>query len=199
MNTLTSEATRLVWIDLEMTGLDPHNDHILEIASIITDTHLTIIAEGPELVIQCPEEALISMSPEVRSMHEKNGLIERVRASNITRAQAEEQTLNFLQTYCINNTSPLCGNSIWQDKRFLSHHMPSIVSFLHYRIIDVSSIKQLVRYWYEPKINEILKKTIKKDTHRALIDIHESIQELALYRSHYFKEIPTTISDPLQG
>lgn len=175
---------RLVWIDLEMTGLDPAKDVILEIATLITDNDLNIIASGPELVIHQPESALAGMSDEVRALHKKSGLVERVKASVVSVREAERQTFEFIKEHCDPDTAPLCGNSVWQDKNFLSAGMPSIVDYLHYRILDVTAIKQVVTRWYADDPKAIFKKA---DTHRALADIKESIAELAYYRQNYFR------------
>lgn len=185
-----TQEPALVWIDLEMTGLDPETDAILEIATIITDTQLNVIAEGPSITLGCPPTKLASMHAEVCAMHTKSGLTQRVQESTITVEYAAQETLTFLKEHCTAQTAPLCGNSVWQDKRFLQKYMPTIIEFLHYRIIDVSSVKQLVRYWYDPNIEKQLKGTIKKDTHRALDDIRESIEELKFYREHYFIQSP---------
>ena len=174
---------RLVWIDLEMTGLDPTLDRIIEIATIITDNNLTIVAQGPSLVIQCEEALLNSMSCEVSALHKKSGLIEKVKESKITLAQAQQQTVDFLKKECNVGVSPLCGNSIWCDRAFLSRYMPEIPKLLHYRIIDVSSIKELVQRWYPDNSHARFE---KKETHRALDDIKESIEELKQYRKYFF-------------
>ncbi|RIY31231.1 oligoribonuclease [Psittacicella melopsittaci] len=179
---LGDKDTNLVWIDLEMTGLNLDKDQIIEIATIITDKDLNILAKGPVLAIQTPKELLDSMDDVVREMHTKNGLIERVKASTTTLAQAEEQTLAFIQQYTNVRTSPLCGNSIGTDKMFLTKYMPKIVAHLHYRLIDVSTVKQLNFLWgfnYEYE---------KKGTHLALDDIEESIGELNFYRDKFFKK-----------
>lgn len=176
-----SVTKNLVWIDLEMTGLDHQRDLILEIAVLITDFDLNVVATGPELVMHASPEKLDSMHELVRDMHIKSGLIDKVLASQITQAQAQEQILAFISQYGAPGTMPLCGNSIWQDKLFLITHMPKLISFLHYRIIDVSTIKELVTSWYGvPEFK-------KHKTHRALLDIQESIGELKYYREHYFK------------
>jgi len=177
-----NKEQNLVWIDLEMTGLDPARDVILEIATIITDSQLKIVAEGPSLVVHQPEDALSGMNKEVKEMHTKNGLIEKVRASKISAQEAEQQTLDFIKQYCKKNTSPLCGNSVWADKGFLKQYMPTINDYLHYRIIDVSTVKELVLRWY-PEHPEYE----KGETHRALDDIRESIEELKQYRSTFFR------------
>lgn len=173
----------LVWVDLEMTGLDPQRDVILEMATIITDNNLEIIAQGPEFVIHQPEEYLERMNDWVRKTHTASGLIEQVRASKISVTEAEQQTLDFIQQYCKKNTAPLCGNTVHQDRAFIRTYMRSIDEYLHYRIIDVSSVKELVRRWYpqNPK-----KDFVKPENHRALEDIKGSIVELAHYRMNFF-------------
>ncbi|RIY36707.1 oligoribonuclease [Psittacicella gerlachiana] len=177
---LGDKDTNLVWIDLEMTGLDVKKERIIEIATIITDKDLNILAHGPVIAIDTPREFLDSMSDVVREMHTKNGLIERVKASNITLEQAQEQTLEFISQYTNKKTSPLCGNSIATDKLFLLEYMPKIAEHLHYRLIDVSTIKQLNFLWgFDYKYE-------KKGSHLALDDIEDSIGELAFYRKKFF-------------
>jgi oligoribonuclease len=172
----------LVWVDLEMTGLDPQKCAIVEIATLITDAELDVVAEGPNLVVHQPEEVLATMDEYVAQMHEKSGLSKRIAESDISLEQAEEQSLAFIQEHCAKRSSPLCGNSIWKDRQFIERHMPRFDAHLHYRNIDVSSIKELVRRWYP---NDMAPK--KKETHRALDDILESIQELRWYRERVFK------------
>lgn len=174
---------RLVWIDLEMTGLNPQKDQILEIATIITDNNLILIEEGPSLVIHCDESYLDAMSPEVAALHSPSGLLEKVRESNISVQQAEDETLAFIKKHCESDKSILCGNSIWTDRMFLAAYMPRIIEILHYRMIDVSSIKELVNRWYP---NDPDAQFNKKETHRALADIRESIAELKHYRRYFF-------------
>ncbi|MDP3889335.1 MAG: oligoribonuclease [bacterium] len=177
------EDTNLVWIDLEMTGLDPNTDVILEIASIVTDSHLTVLEEGPHVVIHQPDEKLNKMNEWVREQHTRSGLLEQVRESTITIAQAEEKTLSFLRGHCKPEIAPLCGNSVWQDRAFMSKYTPRIVNFLYYRIIDVTSVKEIALRWYPDDVHATFK---KKDTHRALEDIRESIAELRHYRKYFF-------------
>lgn len=175
----------LVWIDLEMSGLDVQRDVILEIATIITDNTLEIIARGPVLTIHQNEDILAAMSAWCITQHAASGLTEKVRASTTTLLEAQQHTLAFLQQHCAPGTGVLAGNSIHKDVAFLSAYMPEIIQFLHYRLIDVSSIKELVKRWYP---NDPQTTFIKKKNHRALDDIEESIQELAHYRKHFFKE-----------
>ena len=172
----------LVWMDLEMTGLVPERDTILEVATLITTNELQIVAEGPVCVIHHAPTVLEAMDEWNRTHHAASGLSARVMASGTSLAQAEAQTLAFVRQYCPPRTSPLCGNSIWQDRRFLARYMPQLEGYLHYRNIDVSTVKELVRRWYAngPPPPE------KKHAHLALDDIRESIAELQFYREHYF-------------
>ena len=179
-----SISDNLVWMDLEMTGLDPSRDVILEIATIITDKDLELIAEGPELVLHQPDDILEDMDEWNTTHHSESGLIERVRASEVTLQKAENQTLDFIKQHTEQNSAPLCGNSIGQDRRFLYRYMPSISSHLHYRNVDVSSIKELVARWYPEK----LQAPTKPSNHRALEDIKGSIEELRWYKQHVFVE-----------
>lgn len=178
-----SKLGNLVWIDLEMTGLNPETDAILEIATIVTDGMLTVLEEGPSLVIHQPEAVLEAMGPWVKNTHDASGLTDKVRASTVSLDQAEQETLAFIQKYCTPQTGILCGNSVWQDRNFLARHMPSITDYLHYRLIDVTAVKQIVTAWYpgNPHLS-----FVKKDTHRALADIFESIEELRHYRKYFF-------------
>ncbi len=177
-----ADNTNLVWMDLEMTGLNPDTDTILEIATLITDRNLKIIAEGPSLVVHHPQEVLDGMDEWCTEHHGASGLSARVLASDISLAEAEAQTLNFIHQHVPEKTSPLCGNSIHQDRRFLVRHMPQLEKYLHYRNIDVSTIKELVRRWYPD-----LTLPAKKGRHLALDDIRESIDELRFYRQHVFR------------
>ena len=174
----------MVWMDMEMTGLDPEKEGIIEIASIVTDKHLNILAEGPNLVIRQPLKLLKKMDAWNQKHHKKSGLIDEVKSSKITVKQAEKATLNFIKQYCIPGKAILCGNTIYQDRRFLIQHMRKLDRFLHYRLIDVSTIKELVRRWY-PKDKQLPK---KDSSHRALADIRESIGELRFYKETYFKQ-----------
>ncbi len=174
----------LVWIDMEMSGLDPDREDVLEIATLITDNHLEIVAEGPSLVIQQPREVLDAMDEWNTKHHNASGLVERVLASEISVAEAERQTLSFVRRYCVARVSPLCGNSVYQDRRFLARYMPKLEAFLHYRNIDVSTVKELARRWY-PKCPPPPE---KKHAHLALDDIRESVEELRFYREQYFRD-----------
>lgn len=172
----------LVWMDLEMSGLDPDRCAILEIATIVTDAELEVIAEGPDLVIHHDDGVLDAMDEWCTSHHGASGLTAAVRASTISLAEAETRTLEFVAAHCGAKASPLCGNTIWQDRRFLVRHMPTLDAHLHYRLVDVSTIKELVRRWYPQ-----LRAPGKSDAHRALDDIRESIAELRFYREHVFR------------
>jgi oligoribonuclease len=176
----------LVWMDMEMSGLDPQRDTILEIATLITTNTLDLVAAGPVLVIAQPRAVLDAMDQWNREHHAASGLTARALTSTTTMAAAEKQTLKFVKTHCPERTSPLCGNSIWQDRRFLARYMPKLEAYLHYRNIDVSTVKELVRRWYPkgPKPPE------KKHAHLALDDIRESIEELRFYRQRYFVAEP---------
>ena len=184
----------LAWMDLEMTGLDPTRHAIVEIATLITDDDLNVIAEGPDLVLAAPEEALKAMDEVVVNMHTKSGLLDAIRASTVTVAEAEAATLEFLKQHCPEpNKLPLCGNSIGTDRRFLLRYMPSIEDHLHYRCIDVSTIKELARRWYPAAYKAAPEKA---KGHRALDDIVESVAELRHYREHMFKAPETKAAEP---
>ena len=172
----------LVWLDLEMTGLEPSRCSIVEIATIITDSDLNVMAEGPAIAIYHDAKALSTMEKWSRDTHKRSGLLKRVEESKITTQQAEEQTLDFIRRYCPEKTSPLCGNSIGHDRRFLERYMPTLFAYFHYRNIDVSTVKELVRRWYPNGPPA----PMKKGNHLALQDIRESINELKFYREYYF-------------
>lgn len=176
------DPNNLVWIDLEMTGLDAEREVIIEIATIITDSELNILAEGPCLAIHQDDKYLDGMDEWNTKTHGSSGLVQRVRDSKISVEEAERQTLEFVKQYVPENTAPLCGNSIGQDRRFLDRAMKDLTDFLHYRNIDVTSVKELVRRWFPsgPKLPK------KSESHMALIDIRESIEELIFYRKHFF-------------
>jgi len=182
-----SEAIRrkgmIVWMDLEMSGLDPDKERIIEMATIITDSDLKVIAEGPEFVIHQPDAILNGMDEWNRRHHGESGLTDRVRASTTTEEEAESATLAFLSEFCEPRTAPLAGNSIHQDRRFLERYMRRLDSHLHYRIIDVSTIKELATRWYPTAVDRMPK---KRNNHRALDDIRESIEELRYYRRTIF-------------
>lgn len=169
----------MVWVDCEMTGLDPARHVILEIATLITDFDLNLVARGPELAIRQSAAKMRAMDPWPRKTHRASGLLDRVASEGVTLAEAEAQTLRFVRKHCYANSAPLCGNSVWQDKRFLARYMPAFHDFLHYRIVDVSTVKQLVAHWCPERKYA----TAKTETHRALADIEESIAELAAYKA----------------
>jgi oligoribonuclease len=174
----------LVWMDLEMTGLEPETDVIVEIATLITDDDLNIIAEGPDLVIHQTDEVLARMNQIVVDMHTKSGLLEAIKTSTVTLEEAGAATLEFIRQHIPEaRTIPLCGNSIGTDRRFLAKYLPEIENYLHYRSVDVSTIKELARRWY-PKLGS--DRPNKGGTHRALDDIRASVNELAFYREHVF-------------
>lgn len=174
---------RLVWVDLEMTGLDPERDVIIEIATIITDNDLSIIAQGPHHVIHQPDDILGTMIPEVELIHARSGLTNLVRSSHISLEQAACETREFIEEHCQRGNAPLCGNSIWKDREFIARYMPQITEYLHYRIVDVSSIKTLVQRWYPHNKKTSFK---KPEVHRALDDVKASIEELKHYRNAFF-------------
>lgn len=174
----------LIWIDLEMTGLDPKKDRIIEIATIVTDSNLTILAEGPVLAIHQSDDILAGMDAWNTRQHNQSGLVARVKASTIDESEAERQTLAFLRKWIDSGKSPMCGNSICQDKRFLVEHMQSLAVFFHYRLIDVSTLKELVARW-EPSL---LSGFEKQSKHLALEDVKDSIAELVYYRKHFIRE-----------
>jgi oligoribonuclease len=175
---MAAAENNLIWIDMEMTGLQPDSDRIIEIALLVTDPQLVTIAEGPVLVVHQPDEVLDAMDSWNKSTHRKSGLIERVRASRMSEADAERAALEFLESHVPANASPMCGNSICQDRRFLARWMPRLEAHFHYRNLDVSTLKELVRRW-KP---ELLKGFTKEGKHEALADILESIEELKFYR-----------------
>ncbi len=188
------QKSNLVWLDMEMTGLDPEKEGIIEMALIVTDSDLKVIAEGPNLVVHQPERLLKKMDPWNKKQHGSSGLTEAVRQSKITVKAAEKAALEFLKQYCVEGKSPLCGNSVHHDRRFLIKYMPALNRFLHYRIIDVSTIKELVGRWYPA--GKLKKLPDKKNAHRALGDILESIEELRLLRKKFFKRPEKTGTGP---
>jgi oligoribonuclease len=180
---MAQDSSNLIWIDLEMTGLDPENDLIIEIATIITDKNLNIIAEGPVLAINQSNDALEAMDDWNQKHHGQSGLIERVKKSTTNDAEAERQTIEFIAKWVAKDQSPICGNSICQDRRFLYRYMPKLEDYFHYRNLDVSTLKELASRWAP----EIQKGFDKKSTHKALDDIIESIEEMRYYREHFIK------------
>lgn len=178
-----SNENNLIWIDLEMTGLDPDNDVIIEIATIVTDAYLNTLAEGPVMAVHQSDERLNGMDEWNTNQHGGSGLTERVRQSDVSAAQAEAATIEFLQEWVPAGKSPMCGNSICQDRRFLYRYMPELEAYFHYRNLDVSTLKELARRW-QPSVLEGVKKS---SAHLALDDIRDSINELQHYREHFIK------------
>lgn len=182
-NSKMSNGDRLIWIDLEMTGLDPEQERIIEMATIITDSQLNVVAEGPVIAVHQPDSLLDAMDEWCTRTHGASGLTQRVKESTISEAEAEQQTLEFLKQHLEPGQSPLCGNSIGQDRRFLVKYMPELEAFFHYRNLDVSTVKELARRW-RPDVLEGVK---KQGAHLALDDIRDSINELRHYQEHFFK------------
>lgn len=180
---MTQNKDNLIWIDLEMTGLDTFNDQIIEIATVVTDKELNILAEGPVIAVHQPKTLLDSMDEWNTNQHGKSGLIERVQKSDYNEARAELETIDFLESFVPKGASPMCGNSICQDRRFLARCMPRLEDFFHYRNLDVSSLKELAQRWSP----DTVKQFSKKGSHLALDDILESIEELKFYREHILK------------
>ena len=181
---MTNNSLNLIWIDLEMTGLDPLQERIIEIATVITDSDLNVLAEGPSIVINQSEELIQAMDEWNTNQHEKSGLTERVLKSTVTEAQAESKTIEFLKQWVPQGASPMCGNSIGQDRRFLVRYMPELASYFHYRNLDVSTLKELVKRWKPELINGFN----KKGSHLAMDDIYDSIEELAYYRKVFIQQ-----------
>jgi oligoribonuclease len=177
------DPENLIWLDLEMTGLDPDSDHILEIATLVTDKQLNILAEGPVIAVHQADAVLAAMGDWCTRQHGQSGLTERVRQSRITETEAQRQTLEFLATYLPPNTSPICGNSICQDRRFLWRHMPELERFFHYRNLDVSTLKELARRWAPT----VAAGFAKESSHLALADIRDSVAELKFYRERLLR------------
>ncbi len=179
---MTGADERLVWIDLEMTGLDITKESIIEIATVVTDGELNILAQGPNLAVHVSDELLNNMDEWNTSHHTASGLVERVKHQSVSVAEAEAQTLEFLKKWVPEGKAPLCGNSVWNDKKFMEKEMPDLVDYLHYRMIDVSTVKELARRWY-PHVERYQ----KKGAHLALDDILESIEELKHFRTRVFQ------------
>ena len=180
---MAQDPKNLIWIDLEMTGLDTQNDSIIEIATIVTDAHLNILAEGPMIAIHQSDSMLAGMDEWNQRQHGHSGLIERVRASQYDEAQAEAETLAFLEKHVPSGKSPMCGNSICQDRRFMARCMPKLEEWFHYRNLDVSTLKELANRWSP----DMAKKYRKESKHLALDDIKDSIEELCYYREHFLR------------
>ena len=179
---MADRGQRMVWIDLEMTGLDIEKESIIEIATIITDGELNILAHGPNVAITVDESLIEGMDEWNTTHHFDSGLVKRIREQGVDLSEAENMTLDFLKEWVDPNTAPLCGNSVWNDRRFLEKEMPLVADYLHYRMIDVSTVKELARRWY-PEVD----KYPKKGAHLALDDIIESVEELDYFRSKVFK------------
>ncbi len=177
-----SQDTNLIWIDLEMTGLDPDKDVIIEIATLVTDADLNLLAEGPSIVIHQPDAVMDGMDEWCTNQHGRSGLTQRVKESRVTAAEAEAMTIEFLKDYVAAGKSPMCGNSICQDRRFLYRYMSELENYFHYRNLDVSSVKELARRW-KPEVLNGLK---KNGTHLAMDDIRDSVNELKHYRELFF-------------
>ena len=180
---MTQNSQNLIWIDLEMTGLDPGGDRIIEVATVITDAALNIVAEGPVIAVHQPAEVLAGMDEWNQTHHGQSGLIERVKHSDIDEAGAEQSTLAFLEAYVPQGVSPICGNSICQDRRFLARYMPGLEGYFHYRNLDVSSLKELARRWAPAVADGV----VKQGRHLALEDIYDSINELRHYRENFLR------------
>jgi oligoribonuclease len=180
---MPQNPSNLIWIDMEMTGLSPDNDRIIEVALVVTDAELNTIAEAPVLVVHQSDAVLDGMDSWNKGTHGKSGLIDKVKASTFDEAVVEEQMIAFLKQYVPERTSPMCGNSICQDRRFLARHMPKLEAYFHYRNLDVSTLKELAKRW-RPGLSEGFKKASK---HEALADIYESIEEMKYYREHFIQ------------
>jgi len=180
---MAQDNDNLIWIDMEMSGLVPETDAVLELAAVITDANLNVIAESPVLVVHQPDAVLDGMDAWNKGTHGKSGLIDKVKASTLNEADAEARMIEFLKQYIPSAKSPMCGNSICQDRRFMARHMPRLEAYFHYRNLDVSTLKELVRRW-KPTIYDGFKKS---NQHTALADIYESIEELKYYREHFIK------------
>jgi oligoribonuclease len=182
---MPKDPNALVWLDLETTGIDDRTSALLEIATIVTDGELNLVAEGPNLIIHQPDAVLSTMDPWCIEQHGSSGLTEASRRSTVSLAEAENQSLAFVRTHCLRGRAPLCGNSIGFDRRFVMHHMPRLNKYLNYRNVDVTTLKELLARWYPGKVE----RPEKQSTHRALDDIRESIEELRHYRAAVFKEL----------
>ena len=177
------DASNLVWLDLEMTGLDADKERIIEAAMIVTDTNLNILAQSPVWVIHQSDALLAAMDEWNTATHTRTGLVERVKSSDLSEAAAEAEMLAFISQYVPEKTSPMCGNSVHQDRRFMQKYMPQLEAYFHYRNLDVSTLKELAKRWHP----EVAKGVVKKGAHQALADIEESIEEMRYYRDHFLR------------
>jgi oligoribonuclease len=180
---MAQDPSALIWIDMEMSGLNPETDRVLEVAIVVTDSQLNTVAESPALVVHQPDAVLNAMDNWNKSTHKKSGLIDRVKASTLSEADVENRMVEFLAKYVPSGASPICGNSVHQDRRFLVKYMPKLDAYFHYRLIDVSTLKELARRWKPDVIGGM----VKHGKHEALADIHESIEELRYYRAQIMK------------
>lgn len=176
-------ASNLAWLDMEMTGLDADKERIIEVAMIITDSDLNVLAQSPILVVHQTDELLAAMDEWNTATHTRTGLVDRVKASVLSEADVEAQMLAFMQQYVPEKTSPMCGNSVHQDRRFMQKYMPKLEAYFHYRNLDVSTLKELAKRWHP----EVAKGVVKKGAHQALADIEESIEEMRYYREHFLR------------
>ncbi len=180
---MSTVSDRLIWLDMEMTGLNPQDDRILELAIVVTDSQLNTVIEAPIWVVHQADEVLNGMDDWNKGTHQRSGLIERVRASTMNEAAVQEAALDFLKEHLKKGSSPMCGNSICQDRRFMARWMPELEDYFHYRNLDVSTLKELAKRW----MPQLMKGFNKKGRHEALADVYESIEELAYYREHWLK------------
>lgn len=183
---MAQDQNNLVWVDMEMSGLDPERERVLEIAAVVTDSALNLVAEGPVLVVHQDDALLDAMDSWNKSTHGKSGLIERVKASRLTEAEAEAQMVAFLSQHVPARTSPMCGNSVHQDRRFMQRYLPALENFFHYRNLDVSTLKELMKRWRPDLAGGLT----KHGRHEALADIYESVEELKYYREHFLRAAP---------
>ena len=191
---MAQDPNNLIWLDMEMTGLDPDRDRVIEIAMVATDSALNTLAESPVVVVHQPDAVLDAMDEWNRNTHGKSGLLDKVRASQTDEAAATAQLIEFMRQYVAERTSPMCGNSICQDRRFMARWLPGLEAYFHYRNLDVSTLKELARRW-KP---EVYKGVVKKGAHTALADIHESIDEMAYYRTHFLIDV-APVTEPAEG
>jgi oligoribonuclease len=180
---MAQDQNNLIWLDMEMTGLDPDKDRIIEVAIVATDSQLNTLAEAPVLVVRQPDVVLDAMDDWNKNTHSRSGLIDRVKASGLSESEVERQLLAFLAQHVPAKTSPMCGNSICQDRRFLARHMPALETYFHYRNLDVSTLKELARRWRP----DVAKGVVKQGKHEALADVYDSIEELKHYREHFLR------------